>query len=73
MPGVSYLDSLAGLVFFLLCGRIFQQKTFERLAFDRDYRSFFRCRSGDGRVKASKAWRCANSAWGTGLTCATGK
>jgi P-type Cu+ transporter len=39
--GVGYLDSLAGLVFFLLCGRWFQQKTHARLAFDRDYRSFF--------------------------------
>jgi Cu+-exporting ATPase len=39
--GEGYLDSLAGLVFFLLCGRIFQQKTFDRLSFDRDYRGFF--------------------------------
>jgi Cu+-exporting ATPase len=39
--GVGYFDSLAALLFFLLCGRLFQQKTFERLAFDRDYRSFF--------------------------------
>ncbi len=38
--GNGYLDSLAGLVFFLLCGRVFQQKTHERLAFDRDYKSF---------------------------------
>jgi Cu+-exporting ATPase len=39
--GAGYLDSLAGLIFFLLCGRAFQQKTFERMAFDRDYKSFF--------------------------------
>ncbi len=39
--GVGYFDSLAGLLFFLLCGRLFQRKTFDRLAFDRDYRSFF--------------------------------
>ena len=39
--GEGYLDSMAGLVFFLLCGRMFQQKTHERLAFDRDYKSFF--------------------------------
>ncbi len=39
--GEGYLDSLSGLVFFLLCGRVFQQKTQERLAFDRDYKSFF--------------------------------
>jgi Cu+-exporting ATPase len=39
--GAGYLDSLAGLVFFLLCGRAFQQKTHDRLAFDRDYKCFF--------------------------------
>lgn len=39
--GEGYVDSLTGLVFFLLCGRVFQQKTYERLAFDRDYRAFF--------------------------------
>ena len=39
--GDGYLDSFAGLVFFLLCGRVFQQKTYERLSFDRDYKSFF--------------------------------
>ncbi|KAB2669759.1 MAG: HAD-IC family P-type ATPase [Verrucomicrobia bacterium] len=39
--GVGYFDSMAGLLFFLLLGRVFQQKTYDRLAFDRDYRSFF--------------------------------
>jgi Cu+-exporting ATPase len=39
--GEGYLDSFAGLVFFLLLGRLFQQKTFEQMAFDRTYRSFF--------------------------------
>lgn len=39
--GEGYFDSLAALLFFLLSGKLFQQKTFERLAFDRDYRSFF--------------------------------
>ncbi|MHB1310235.1 MAG: heavy metal translocating P-type ATPase, partial [Limisphaerales bacterium] len=39
--GEGYLDSLAGLIFFLLLGRIFQQRTQERLVFDRDYRAFF--------------------------------
>lgn len=39
--GAGYLDSLSGLVFFLLCGRVFQQQTHERLAFDRDYKCFF--------------------------------
>jgi Cu+-exporting ATPase len=39
--GEGYCDSLSGLIFFLLCGRAFQQKTQERMAFDRDYKSFF--------------------------------
>jgi P-type Cu+ transporter len=39
--GQGYFDSLTGLVFFLLCGKLFQQKTYDRLAFDRDYKSFF--------------------------------
>jgi P-type Cu+ transporter len=39
--GEGYCDSLTGLIFFLLCGRVFQQKTHDRLAFDLDYKSFF--------------------------------
>lgn len=39
--GEGYFDSFAGLVFFLLCGRWFQQKSFEWLSFERDYRSYF--------------------------------
>lgn len=39
--GAGYLDSLAGLVFFLLIGRWFQGKTYEDLSFDRDYTSYF--------------------------------
>lgn len=39
--GPGYLDSLAGLVFFLLIGRWFQSKTYESLAFDRDFKSYF--------------------------------
>lgn len=39
--GPGYLDSLAGLVFFLLIGRWFQGKTYESLAFDRDFKSYF--------------------------------
>ena len=39
--GSGYLDSLAGLVFFLLIGKWFQQRTYHRLSFERDYKSYF--------------------------------
>jgi Cu+-exporting ATPase len=38
--GPGFLDAFAGLVFFLLVGRLFQQKAFDRIAFDRTWRSF---------------------------------
>ncbi len=39
--GPGYMDTMAGLVFFMLVGRWFQDKTYETLSFDRDYKSFF--------------------------------
>jgi len=39
--GPGYLDSLAGLVFFLLIGKWFQSKTYDSLSFERDYKSYF--------------------------------
>ncbi|MDX2063219.1 MAG: heavy metal translocating P-type ATPase metal-binding domain-containing protein [Bacteroidia bacterium] len=39
--GAGYFDSLAGLVFFLLVGKWLQQRTFDRLQFERDFRSYF--------------------------------
>ena len=36
----GFFDSFAGLVFFLLLGRLSQHKVFDRIAFDRTYRSF---------------------------------
>lgn len=39
--GPGYLDSLCALVFFLLLGRLFQEKSFHHLQFDRDHQSFF--------------------------------
>ncbi len=39
--GAGYLDSLAGLIFFLLIGKWFQQKTYYNLSFERDYKSYF--------------------------------
>jgi len=66
--GEGYFDSLAGLLFFLLCGKIFQQKTYDRLAFDRDYKAFFplsvlRLRHReDGRNRSDFALRTPHSA-----------
>ena len=39
--GAGYFDSFAGLTFFLLLGKFFKQKTFHRLSFDRDFKSYF--------------------------------
>jgi len=39
--GAGFFDSLTGLVFFLLLGRVFQQKTYNYLSFERDYKSYF--------------------------------
>ena len=39
--GAGFFDSLTGLVFFLLLGRVFQQKTYSYLSFERDYKSYF--------------------------------
>ena len=39
--GAGYLDSLAGLVFFLLIGKWFQKITFNHLSFERYYKSYF--------------------------------
>ena len=41
MHGAGYLDSLSGLVFFLLIGKLFQNKTYETLNFERNYKSYF--------------------------------
>jgi Cu+-exporting ATPase len=39
--GSGFFDSMAGLVFFLLLGKFFQQKTYAFLSFERDYKSYF--------------------------------
>ncbi len=39
--GTGFFDSLSGLVFFLLLGRFFQQRTYDFLSFERDYKSYF--------------------------------
>lgn len=39
--GQGFFDSLTGLVFFMLLGKLFQQKTYGFLSFERDYKSYF--------------------------------
>lgn len=39
--GAGYFDSLTGLVFFLLIGKLFQEKTYGAMNFERNYKSFF--------------------------------
>ncbi len=39
--GTGFFDSLTGLVFFLLLGKYFQQRTYNFLSFERDYKSYF--------------------------------
>ncbi len=39
--GIGYIDSLTGLVFFLLVGRWYQGKTYQALSFERDYKTYF--------------------------------
>lgn len=39
--GSGYFDSMAGLVFFLLIGKILQEKTYDALNFERDYKAYF--------------------------------
>ncbi|MCP9752987.1 heavy metal translocating P-type ATPase metal-binding domain-containing protein [Ferruginibacter sp. HRS2-29] len=37
----GYLDSMSGIIFFMLIGRTLQQRTFSQLEFNRSYRSYF--------------------------------
>lgn len=39
--GAGYMDSMSGIVFFMLLGRMFQDKTYNTLSFERDYKSYF--------------------------------
>ena len=39
--GGGYFDSMSGIVFFMLIGRVLQDKTYQQLSFDRDYTSYF--------------------------------
>jgi Cu+-exporting ATPase len=51
--GAGYLDSLAGLVFFLLIGKWFQQKTYHTISFQRDYKSYFPIAA---TIKKEESW-----------------
>jgi P-type Cu+ transporter len=39
--GAGFIDSMTGLIFFLLAGRVFQSKTYDALNFERNYKSYF--------------------------------
>ena len=39
--GGGYFDSMSGIVFFMLTGRVFQDKTYQQLSFERDFTSYF--------------------------------
>lgn len=39
--GPGYIDSFAGLIFFLLIGKWFQHQTYSAINFERDYESYF--------------------------------
>jgi P-type Cu+ transporter len=39
--GAGFLDSGSGIVFFMMVGRWFQNKTYDSLSFERDYKSYF--------------------------------
>lgn len=39
--GQGFFDSMCGLIFFMLLGKMFQQKTYNFLSFERDYKSYF--------------------------------
>ncbi|GAB4139719.1 MAG: heavy metal translocating P-type ATPase metal-binding domain-containing protein [Bacteroidia bacterium] len=39
--GMGYFDSMTGIVFFMLVGRFFQDRTYENISFERDYKSYF--------------------------------
>jgi P-type Cu+ transporter len=39
--GAGYLDSMSGIVFFMLAGRLVQERTWKSLTFTRDYKSYF--------------------------------
>lgn len=39
--GGGYLDSMSGIVFFMLVGRVVQERAYHSISFQRDYKSYF--------------------------------
>ena len=39
--GGGYLDSMSGIVFFMLVGRVVQERAYRSISFNRDYKSYF--------------------------------
>jgi Cu+-exporting ATPase len=39
--GAGYFDSMTGIVFFMLIGRVLQDKTYQQLSFERDFTAYF--------------------------------
>lgn len=53
--GSGYMDSMAGLIFFLLVGKWFQQRTYRSISFDRDYKSYFPISAEKLKAKGSES------------------
>jgi len=54
--GTGFFDSLSGLVFFLLLGKFFQERTYSFLSFERDYKSYFPIAVTRIISEAGKTW-----------------
>jgi len=58
--GQGFFDSMCGLIFFMLLGKLFQQKTYSFLSFERDYKSYFPIAvtkiNRDGREEATQVY-----------------
>jgi len=71
--GTGYLDSMSGLVFFLLVGRILQNRTFQALDFDRDYKAYFPLHATLLRGDAAEAVSLPDIRIGDILLCRNGE
>jgi Cu+-exporting ATPase len=72
--GEGYFDSFTMLILLLLCGRWFQQRSYDALSFDRDYRSYFPLavrRREPRKATAPCRWRPCR--WAIASWCGTRK